>query len=59
MAEITHEDLQELAMIIVKKLQEEFRIKHLSGNLANTIQIVNMQDRALSNKRRSCSYRSW
>lgn len=45
MAEITHEDLQELAMIIVKKLQEEFRIKHLSGNLVNTIQIVNLQDR--------------
>jgi len=42
---VTHEDLEQLALIIVKKIKEEFQSKHLSGNLANTVEIVNMDDK--------------
>ena len=37
-------ELQLLASIIVKNLKEEFRLKHLSGNLVNTIVVEEMAD---------------
>lgn len=39
--EVGEKELQELAETIVKKLKEEFKLKHLSGNLINTIKIEN------------------
>lgn len=36
------EELELLASIIYKNLQEEFEAKHLSGNLLNTITIENL-----------------
>lgn len=43
--EITHKDLEELAFIIVEKIKEEFSIKHLSGNLAKTIEVRNTPEK--------------
>lgn len=37
--EITEQLKQELAMIIVELIKQEFKIKHLSMNLVNTIKI--------------------
>ena len=37
-------ELELLASIIVKNLKEEFALKHLSGNLVNTIKIEKMGD---------------
>ena len=42
---LTHKDLEELAQIILEKLQEEFEVKHLSGNLMNTIEVQNYDDK--------------
>lgn len=42
--EVSHEDLEKLAQIILKNIREEFEIKHLSGNLVNTIEVVNTPD---------------
>ena len=39
--EVGEKELQDLAEIIVRKLKEEFNIKHLSGNLINTMKIEN------------------
>lgn len=36
---ISQSALEELAQIIVKKLQEEFAVKRMSGNLIKTIQV--------------------
>lgn len=41
---IGEEELRKLAEIIVNNLKKEFEIKHLSGNLINTIKIENMID---------------
>ena len=37
-------ELEALAATIVNKLKEEFSVKHLSGNLLNTIKIENFGD---------------
>lgn len=37
-------ELEQLAILIIQKLREEFSIKHLSGNLINTIKIENIGD---------------
>lgn len=42
--EIGEKELQDLAEIIVRKLKEEFNLKHLSGNLINTMKIENYGD---------------
>lgn len=44
MDSISYEELEQLAFIFQRKIQEEFSIKHLSGNLANTIEIVASDD---------------
>ena len=44
MMELTHQDLEELTFIILQKIQEEFDVKHLSGNLMNTIEVNNTDD---------------
>ena len=41
---VGEKELQLLAELIVRKLHEEFRIKHLSRNLVNTIQVENYGD---------------
>lgn len=38
-------ELEQLANLIVRKLKEEFAVKHLSGNLINTIQIEKSGDK--------------
>ena len=42
--EITHELLEKFADILVRNIKSEFSIKHLSGNLVNTLQVVNEKD---------------
>lgn len=37
-------ELELLARIIVEKLREEFSVKHLSGNLINTIKVESLGD---------------
>ena len=37
---VSYDELQELAEILVQKIEEEFENKHLSRNLMNTIQII-------------------
>ena len=37
---VTKGELTELANIIVENIKEEFSTKHLSGNLINTIQVI-------------------
>ena len=39
MATISYEDLEKLAEIIIKHIEKEFEIKHLSKNLVNTIEV--------------------
>ena len=39
---VGEKELELLARIIVEKLREEFSIKHLSGNLINTIKVENL-----------------
>jgi len=39
---IGEKELEMLANIIVRRLQEEFDAKHLSGNLVNTITVTNI-----------------
>ena len=41
--------LEDLAKLIVSKLKEEFREKHLSGNLLNTIKVENIKDKIIIN----------
>ena len=38
------DELRKLAEIIIRKLKEEFALKHLSGNLANTITVEMASD---------------
>lgn len=40
---ISHKQLEDLAHIIIKNIKLEFDLKHLSGNLVNTLQVVNNQ----------------
>ena len=42
--ELTYTDLEELAQTIIEKLKKEFEIKHMSGNLINTIEIHTTPD---------------
>ena len=39
---VGEKELEQLARLIVQKLKEEFALKHLSGNLANTITVENL-----------------
>ena len=41
---ITRRELEMLSFIILRKLQEEFEIKHLSKNLINTVRIEMLED---------------
>ena len=41
---ISNSDLRKLAFLIENKLKEEFSDKHLSGNLMNTIEIIETDD---------------
>ena len=41
---LTQEDLDELTLILIKNIQEEFDGKHLSGNLVNTLEVVAEKD---------------
>ena len=41
---VGEKELEKLANAIVRKLKEEFSIKHLSKNLVNTIKIENLGD---------------
>ena len=43
--ELSNEDLEELASVIVEKIKEEFAIKKMSGNLVRTIQVVASEDK--------------
>lgn len=45
MATVSYEDLEILANILVNKIEEEFAIKHMSGNLTNTIEVLASQDK--------------
>lgn len=45
MAAISYKELEELAQIIVKKIQADFEDKHLSGNLARTIVVNGSKDK--------------
>ena len=39
---VGEKELEQLARLIVQKLREEFALKHLSGNLVNTITVENL-----------------
>ena len=39
MAKVSYEDLEKLASIIMKKIEEEFAVKKMSGNLVRTVEI--------------------
>lgn len=39
---VGEKELEQLARLIVQKLEEEFALKHLSGNLVNTITVENL-----------------
>ncbi len=41
---LTQDDLNELATIFLKNIQEEFALKHLSGNLVGSLQLVAEKD---------------
>ena len=41
---ISQRSLELLAQILVKNIQEEFEIKHMSGNLVNTIELIAEKD---------------
>lgn len=41
---ISQEDLNDLGLLILRKIYEEFDVKHLSGNLMNTLQIIAEKD---------------
>lgn len=45
MAKIKYEELEQLAFILKRKIEEEFSLKKLSGNLVNTIEIVGSADK--------------
>lgn len=44
MAKVKYNELEQLAFIVKRKIEEEFSLKHLSGNLARTIEIVGSAD---------------
>ena len=44
MSGIGKKELEKLADLIVQKLKEEFSVKHLSGNLINTIKVEKLGD---------------
>lgn len=41
---ISQRSLELLAQILVKHIQQEFDLKHMSGNLANTIELIAEKD---------------
>lgn len=45
MPKIKYEELEQLAFILKRKIEEEFSLKKLSGNLVNTIEIVGSADK--------------
>ena len=45
MAKISYGELELLASIVKKKIEDEFAIKKLSGNLVKTIEIIQSQDK--------------
>lgn len=44
MPKLSKEDLRRLAMLIEQKIREEFDGKHLSGNILNTLEIIEGED---------------
>lgn len=45
--ELSKQEIEKLGELIAQKLQIEFQDKHLSGNLANTIQLVRVSDNTI------------
>lgn len=45
METVSYEEMEQLAHILVKKIKDEFSIKKLSGNLANTIEVHASDDK--------------
>ncbi|MCR4661688.1 MAG: hypothetical protein K5765_06815 [Clostridia bacterium] len=43
--DLNHDDLEKLASLVVDKIREEFALKHLSGNLVDTLRIENFDDK--------------
>lgn len=44
MAKVSKEDLRKLAMLFENNIKEEFATKHLSGNLMNSIEVIEGED---------------
>lgn len=45
MAKVSYEELEQLASIVKRKIQDEFAIKKMSGNLVRTIEIIASSDK--------------
>ena len=45
METVSYEELEQLAQIITRKIKEDFEDKHLSGNLARTIEVHGSEDK--------------
>ena len=37
---VSNQELERFANIIIQKIKDEFQVKHLSGNLVNTLEVV-------------------